>query len=62
MKLGVVLRKYRMAFEMTIRDLAGEIGVPYPTLSRIENGAIDIEARTLIRVLNWLCREETRKK
>lgn len=58
MKLGKVLRKYRISQETTLRDLAQEMRIPYPTLSRIENGAVDVEARTLMKVFNWLCSTE----
>lgn len=58
MKLGKVLRKYRISQEATIRDMAKEMTIPYPTLSRIENGAEDVEARTLMKVFNWLCSAE----
>lgn len=53
MRLGSVLRKYRLMQEMTVRELAAEIGISFPTLSRMENG-LGVDAATLMKVLNWL--------
>ena len=53
MRLGVVLRKYRAMQEITVRDLAQEIGIGFATLSRIENG-LDCDSATLMKIFNWL--------
>lgn len=53
MRLGSVLRKYRLMQELTVRELAVEIGISFPTLSRVENG-LGIDANTLMKIFNWL--------
>jgi DNA-binding XRE family transcriptional regulator len=53
MRLGTVLRRYRSMREITVRDLAKEIGIAFATLSRIENG-LDCDSKTLMTVLVWL--------
>jgi len=55
MKLGEVLRSYRMHKEISLRVLADEIGISHPTLQRIETQSIhDIDYKTMMRILNWL--------
>lgn len=59
MRLGVVLRKYRAMVEVPVRDLAQEIGISAPALSRIENGkAMDVA--TFMKILSWLTSEDGR--
>lgn len=53
MRLGEILRLWRRVSNITIRDLAAEIGVPYPTLSRIERGK-EMDGTTLAKILAWL--------
>lgn len=56
MRLGILLRKFRVMSDLTIRDLAREIGVSSAVLSRIERGE-NCDSRTLMRILNWLTEE-----
>ena len=58
MRLGTVLKKYRMNREITIRDMAKEIGISYPTYCRIEHGQ-DIDASTFMKILAWLTTAES---
>lgn len=53
MRLGTVLRKWRLMNELSLRDAAKEIGIPFVTLMRLEHG-YDPLGRTLRVVLNWL--------
>lgn len=53
MKLGIVLRKYRVITELSLRQLAKEIGVGPVTLMRIEMGH-DPSYTTFKRILDWL--------
>lgn len=53
MKLGKVLKKYRLMCEMDLRTLAKEIGIGHVTLMRIEMGHV-CDAKTLIKILDWL--------
>lgn len=53
MRLGLVIRKYRVMEELGVRDLAKKIGISAATLSRIERGK-DCDSRTLSKILNWL--------
>lgn len=53
MRLGTILRKYRKMEELTVRDLALEIGLSAPTLSRIERGE-KMDGDTLVKILGWM--------
>jgi len=56
MRLGEIIRKWRIVQERTVRDLAVEIGISASTLSRIERGE-KMDAPTFMRLLNWLTAE-----
>lgn len=53
MRLGIVLKKYRAMQEVTVRDLAQDVGVSAATMCRIENG-MDCDSTTLMKIFNWL--------
>lgn len=53
MKLGIVLKKYRLMMEMDLRTLAKEIGIGASTLMRLEHG-YDPEYQTFKKILDWL--------
>lgn len=55
--LGKVLKKYRMMSELTLRDVAYEMGISAPTLMRIESGSVP-DGETLMAVFNWLMLKE----
>jgi transcriptional regulator with XRE-family HTH domain len=57
MKLGYVLRRYRVTSELTLRDVGKEIGIGAATLMRLEQGR-DPDGATLTKVLMWLLRAE----
>lgn len=52
MRLGQIIRKWRIVQEVSLRDLAKEIGTSAATLHRFECGH-DIDGRTLSMVLTW---------
>ena len=56
MRLGHILRRYRAIDNLSLRDLAGSIGIGLATLSRLENGE-QIDSRNLMRIFNWLVEE-----
>lgn len=58
MKLGKVIRKYRVTSELSLRDVGKEIGIGAATLMRLEQGR-DPDGATLTKVLMWLLRAET---
>ena len=53
MKLGTVLRKWRLMCEMDLRTAADLMGINVSTLLRIEQGK-DMDAQTFCKVLRWL--------
>lgn len=53
MKLGEVLKDWRWANKLGLREAAKLIGIPYVTLMRLEHG-YSPEGKTLAMVLNWL--------
>ena len=59
MKLGTVIRKYRVTSELTLRDVGKEIGIGPATLMRLEQGR-DIDGKTLGKVLAWLFKVDAR--
>jgi len=56
MRLGEVIRKFRVMSELSQRDLAKQIGLNVSTLCRIENGE-GMDGKTLAKVLLWLMEE-----
>jgi transcriptional regulator with XRE-family HTH domain len=56
MKLGEIIRKYRLHQELTIRELAKDIGVGTATLHRIENGE-NMDGDTLSKIVIWMLKE-----
>ena len=54
--LSVIVRKWRLINELTVRELADDIGFSAATLTRIEQGHA-MDASTLMKVFNWLCKE-----
>lgn len=61
MKLGQVIRKYRVTSELTLREVGKEIGIGAATLMRLEQGR-DPDGATLAKVLGWLMSGEKEKK
>lgn len=53
MKLGKVLKDYRYANKLGVRELGKEIGISTATVSRIENGKPP-DFWTLKKIFNWL--------
>lgn len=53
MKLGTVIRKYRVNSELSLREVGKEIGIGAATLMRLEQGR-DPDGQTLAKVLAWL--------
>lgn len=56
MRLGYLLRKYRLVSDFDLRTVALEIGISTSTLSRIETGE-KMDGDTLAKVLFWLMGE-----
>ncbi len=56
MRLGEVMRKFRVMSELSQRDLAEQIGLNVSTICRIENGE-GMDGKTLAKVLVWLTEE-----
>ncbi len=56
MNLAVVLRKWRLMSEITLRDAGKQIGVSAATLLRIEQGK-GTDGRTMARLIAWLVAE-----
>lgn len=57
MRLGTVLRRYRISQECTVRTLAQEIGISAATLVRIESGR-PVSGLTFSKLIAWLFAEE----
>ncbi len=53
MKLGDVLRKWRRASDLNVREAAALLGVSHGTLSRVERGE-KMDGETLAKILAWL--------
>ena len=53
MRIGEVLKGWRVAHELTLRQAAVVLGVPFQTLARIEKGSA-IDGRTLTILFHFL--------
>lgn len=53
MKLGELIRKWRLMSEKSVREVAAEIGISAPTLNRIEHGE-SMSGEVLAAILAWL--------
>lgn len=53
MKLGEVIRKWRVMSELSVREAAMQIGLVPATLARIESGD-SMSGDSLAAVLRWL--------
>jgi transcriptional regulator with XRE-family HTH domain len=58
MRLGQVIKKWRVMSELGIREVAKAIGTSPATLSRLERGE-DTNGETLAQILKWLLSRET---
>lgn len=59
MILGKLIADYRWANRISVRKLATEIGIPAPTLNRVERGH-PCDGATLAAILFWLLAPLTR--
>ena len=57
LRLGEVLRNWRLLKNTGLRPAAKEIGISYSTLSRLEHGDAP-DAFSLVKILDWLFTEE----
>lgn len=57
MKLGKIIRKYRVTSELTLREVGKEIGISAATLMRVEEGR-DPDGSTVAKILAWLFQDE----
>ena len=55
-RLSEVLREYRWAKRIAVRELAKDIEISYPTLNRIERGGMP-DGNSLAKILRWLLAE-----
>ena len=53
MRLGEVLRRWRLMSERSLRSVASEIGISAATLMRIEHG-MEPSGLSLAMILGWL--------
>lgn len=53
MRLGHVLRKYRLMMEISVRTMADNVGLNASTYSRLERGEA-MDGDTLASVMRWL--------
>ena len=53
MKIGKVIKAYRIHRELGLRPLAKEIGISHATLSRIERNE-KVDGTTMVKLWVWL--------
>jgi transcriptional regulator with XRE-family HTH domain len=59
-RLGAMLRLYRAARGLGVRELAPEIGTSAATLSRIERGHAMDATTTMLRLMHWMSERDER--
>lgn len=57
MRLGKVLKKYRVMMELDLRTLSKAIGIGASTLMRLEHGH-EPDYKTFKKILDWLSGKE----
>lgn len=57
LRLASVLKTYRWAERITVRELASRIGISAATLNRFEDGRGDLSGECLSKILRWLLTE-----
>jgi len=57
MKLGKLIKAYHYHHELTSEQVAAEIGISQPTLSRIENGE-PVKSPTMSKLFIWMLEQE----
>lgn len=57
MKIGKILRQYRLLNDLTHEQLAKEIGIPRAAVLRIEAGN-DVGSDKIATLIGWLFRSE----
>lgn len=53
MRIGTVLNLWRAGGDLTLKKAAEELGIPFQTLWRIENGS-PIDGKTMNKLLRYL--------
>lgn len=61
MRIGQALRAWRQKNDITLQELAHEIGINMRTLQRIENGngqgkgnGVQVDLATALKIMEWL--------
>lgn len=57
MKLGQVIKSYRLHKEISLKQISIEIGVSGATMSRVENSNFKPDLVTFKKILDWLIEE-----
>lgn len=57
MRIGKLLKVMRATENLGVREQAQKIGIPFPTLNRIENGH-DVSPRHVARLIAFLFEKE----
>lgn len=60
MRLAYVLKTFRWAEKLTVRELGAQIGVSAATLNRFEDGRGELSGECMARVLTWLLSRESK--
>ena len=53
MRLAQLLKMYRFKYDLTVRQLAEQLGVSTSTLSRIESGKFP-DYTSMLKLINWI--------
>lgn len=53
MRIGEIIRKWRLMSELDLRTVGKQIGISAATLMRLEQGR-DTDAATMFKVLAWM--------
>ena len=56
MRLGRIMRRWRLVEDLGLREMAATLGISAATLSRFENGH-NVDGATLTRIFTWVLAE-----
>jgi len=58
MRIGAILKKWRVVSDLELKEVAQEIGIGESALRRLEGGTQKPDAQNILKMIHWLFMEE----